>query len=290
MMRVKAAILIMLSLFFSEISAQMPEWKIFRDREGNRYYLDQAGKIIITEKLKLDLTPVSSLGIDYHLNRGLELLRDHHPAEGLAVLKAIESLTDENARITDAQKKASAAINRMKKREGERFDRIDSRASIFLIKENEKYSLINDRMRYSFKSESMIHLLRRKDRTSSGFVYSGLQFGIKGDEKLPPEKFDMLVAVDSEKGPLLWSGVEQAEDKWRETLGSDIFKRERISSGLGSSIYFYSTAGEPSFYGYEGIYASGKITHIVRIIIPGRNIALKEKALGLIRSFTVVSD
>ena len=95
--------------------AQMPDWKYFRDREGNIYFIDQAGKIRITNVRKYLHKPVSARGIDYYLEYGAELINEHRPIEGLSVLKSICALKSDNNRIYQAQVKATQLIMKLKK-------------------------------------------------------------------------------------------------------------------------------------------------------------------------------
>lgn len=150
--------------FSTFLVAQMPDWKYFRDREGNTYFFDQAGKIRITSMKQYRYRAVSPRGIDYYLEYGTELINEHHPIEGLSVLKSICALKNDNNRIYQAQVKAADLIMKLKKRNGPRFTSMNESASLMIYTVDDGIEIINDQMMYSFKVPGRVDVVRKVDR------------------------------------------------------------------------------------------------------------------------------
>ena len=278
----------------SILLAQMPDWKYFRDREGNRYYFDQGGKIRITGKISYRYKPVTPLGIDYYLNYGLELIKEDHLAEGLTILKSILSMRVKNNRIFSAQAKAADTINKLKKRHGNRFERIDKAAQVLLIKNKNDIDILNDRMFYYIKVPAKVSVIHKKEREKLGYSYSGLLLGLeKVDNKSDDGgkvKYDMLLGIDCESFSIRVKDVQAAEKKWKHNLGYAGLERKEIDKTRNSILYRFKSIKDSKYSGFEGIYINSNIIYCVRIISSGKsfsvNSAIMEK---IISSFKIVS-
>jgi hypothetical protein len=287
-------ILFFLFICLFSLMAQMPDWKYFRDREGNAYFIDQAGKIRITDVKEYRYRPVSSRGIDYYLNYGTTLIQDHRLDEGLSVLKSICALPVDNNRTYQAQVKAMELINTLKRKNGPRFAALNESASLMLFKKDDVTHIINDQMHYSFKAPCTIGVVRKRDRGRAGvdYQYSGVQFGLqKSDVKgAKAGEFDMLMAVDSEKFSVAIKNIDDAADKWKWNTGYDGLTREVVAKDDGRLIYQFRSSGPAIFAGLEGIFLNGNYTHCVRIVSsePGYR-ANREFMRNLLESFKPVS-
>ena len=288
------SILFFLITCIFSLLAQMPDWKYFRDREGNTYFIDQAGKIRITDVKEYRYRPVSSRGIDYYLNYGTTLIQDHRLDEGLSVLKSICALPVDSNRTYQAQVKAMELINTLKRRNGPRFEALNESASLILFKQDDVTHIINDQMYYSFKVPCRIGVIRKRDRARAGvdYRYSGVQFGLQRSDAGGAQagEFDMLMAVDSEKFSVAIKNIGDAADKWKWNIGYDGLTREVVTQDGGRLIYQFRSGGPVIFAGLEGIYLNGNYTHCVRIVSsePGYR-SNREFMLSLMESFKPVS-
>jgi len=288
------SILFFLFICLLPLMAQMPDWKFFRDREGNTYFIDQAGKIRITDVKEYRYRPVSSIGIDYYLNYGTTLIQDHRLDEGLSVLKSICALPVDNNRTYQAQMKAMEQINALKRRNGPRFDALNESASLMLFKKDEVTHIINDQMYYSFSVPCRIGVIRKQDRSRAGvdYRYSGVQFGLQRSDAKSAQagEYDMLMAVDSEKFSVAIKNVDDAADKWKWNIGYDGLTREVVAKDGGRILYRFRSGGPALFAGLEGIFLNGNFTHCVRVVsseaVYGEN---REFIRALMESFRPVS-
>jgi hypothetical protein len=272
----------------------MPDWKFFRDREGNGYYYDRALKIRITDVNPFDYTPASSRGTDYYLHKGIEFVKAGRYVEGLFYLKSLKLLPMDNLRVEKNARDASKWINYLQKKHGTRYERYDMESTILLTFSDDKYSIINEKLRYKI-------VIKKKPRiVKASWKLNGAGYGFKfgfnlendvirkvnpagGDpEKDNPEQDDFEKAVSdnesTDRGYDCIVGVEtrilrgktgsvgEAEDSWRNEFGRDNFKREELLREDDRVVYTYTYSDGVPFSGIEGIYINGKIIHIVRVL------------------------
>lgn len=260
-------ILLAFSLF---LMGQMPDWKYFRDREGNTYFIDQAGKIRLTSVKKYRYKAVSPRGIDYYLAYGTELIREHRPVEGLSVLKSIRALPNDNNRVYRAQVKAAELIMELKKRNGNRFDSMNESASLMFFQADGGIEIINDLMRYSFRAPGPFEVIRKVDRAGLDYRYAGILLGmlpaVAGDSRGVGAAYEMLVAVDTEKFAVPFKNISEAVEKWKGNIGYEGLTREVLAQDGTRFICKFRNGGEPRYAGIEGIFLNGIYSHYVRII------------------------
>ncbi len=283
-----------LPLFSSSIflSAQMPDWKFFRDREGNGYYYDKANKIRITDENPFLYTPVSIRGIDYFLYKGIELIKDGKYTEGLYYLKSIKTLPMENLRVENNAKDASKWINHLQKKHGVRYERFDKDCTILLNFFDDKYSIINEKLRYKIilkKKPRIVKALWKfydqgyglkfgfnleneiADKNNSGNSSTGKSEKENFEEALLENKnsdkgYDCIVGIESRilKGKI--GNVAEAAESWRYEFGKDNFKREEVLRKDDRVIYIYTYSDGVPFTGIEAIFINGRIIHILRVL------------------------
>jgi len=243
----------------------MPDWKFFRDREGNTYYYDRAMKIRITDEKPFNYTPVSIKGNDYFLHKGIDLVKSGRYTEGLFFLKSLKALPMDNPRVENNAEDASKWINYLQKKHGTRYDRFDKESTILITYSGEKYSLINEKLRYKIVLKKQPQIVKAywklRDR---GY---GLKFGFNLDKNNTDEEgFDCITGIETRilKGNI--SNVSEAEESWRYELGKDNFKREEVLRREDRVIYLYTYGDGVPFSGIEGIFINGNIIHLLRIL------------------------
>lgn len=273
--------------------AQMPDWVILRDRDGNRYFADPNGRIYCSGKPEFDYKPVSAEGIDYYLQQGVSLIAGHYKAEGLALLKSILALPAASSRITDAQAKASLHINSLVRKEGTRYERLSRDASLLLYREGKDTTLVNDAMRYSMRIRGSVTVMRRRVREGGkGYVYYGILLGVRFADDTPGSGrepgYDLLVAVDSERFPHGVASAARLEQSWRNNLGWDTFTRTVQERSAEKSIYSFVDAGYPRYSGYEGFFVRDAYGYCVRTISTKQKFdSHREGIAALMRGFRI---
>ncbi|HOD13534.1 MAG TPA: hypothetical protein PK307_11455 [Spirochaetota bacterium] len=259
---------VMVVLASIALTAQMPDWKFFRDREGNTYFIDQGGKIRITDTPERPYRAVSPRGIDYYLNFGITLINDHRVHEGLTVLKSIRALPADNGRIVQAQVKATEVLNSLKRRNGPRFDEQNEAASLMFIETEGGVRAINDRMYYSFTGPAGLSVIRKNNRGRLEYRYEGVLFGARGTAASNGESkaYDFLIAVDSEKFAVRFKDLDQAIEYWQGRAGYGGLERRVREKRDDRIVYSYTNRSAPRYAGLEAVFVNGKITHCVRLI------------------------
>ena len=247
-------------------SAQMPDWQPFRDREGNIFYCDRAGKIFITDNPVYPARTVSSDGVEYYYHLGSECLRSGNYTDGLRILKAVCCLTQSDERIRDFSKKAAGDISGLKRRAGPRFEKYNAEAQPLLYKENGITVLVNESMDYSLRCSDEMDVLRVNRRQDGCRIMFGLTLGITG--KRGDGGYDCLLALESERDGTRWRSLDEVIENARFRHGADNLKRKEESRSAGRVVYSIQFVQEEMFRGYECITYSGGSAHILRIITP----------------------
>ncbi len=250
--------------------AQMPDWKYYRDRAGNSYFIDKNGKVYTPDRPSEIIPPVSSESVEYHLNHGKQIIR-LHPVEGLRILKSILILPEKNMIIRKCRADAGSFINEYKKRHGNRFEQWNSEASVLVAVFDGMTHLYDDELRFSLEAPNQVTVLKNRERQNLHYKYSGLTVGID-IEKEPKEiprsigRFDIFIFIDAESFPTPLNDIDQLEENWRNNIGPDSFFRRKISADKNRIIYEISHQQQPSIAGYEAFCVNGNIGYIVRIV------------------------
>lgn len=258
------AVVLLFILFPAVVNSQMPDWRFFRDREGNSYYYDRTFKIRITDTSGIDFPPVTSSGIDFYFHTGVELINEGRYPEGLFYLKSIRALTDKSSRIRKVQIDAAKWMNYLEKKHGTRYELYDNESSVFITGENDSYCLVNSKLFYKMIIPHRPHLLK-KEWKYYGKGY-GLKFGARVNEQGDYEGFDYIAGVESRilKGPAPSPG--EAHKAWMLELGMDTFKRSEIFRGPDRVLYDIKYPEGTPFSGVEGVYVSGNRIHLARVL------------------------
>jgi hypothetical protein len=236
--------------------AQMPDWTLIVDKDSNRFYIDRNGKIWTSGNPEFDYKPVSIDGLDYYLNHGIELIKNHNKSEGLILLKSIMALPVKNDIVYKAQIAASKQINSLIKVEGTRYKVLNEKASLLLFKVDNFINLMNDNMLYSIKAPVVIKIISTRTRQQLKYKYSGILLGYRFKKETSEDKtgysgFDLLIAIDSERFPLNISSIKNYADDWRKRLGNDTLERSTITKNNTQIINSYKDMYSPYYSGFE---------------------------------------
>jgi len=251
--------------------AQLPGWVLTRDRDGNTYHIDKQGKIWTSGTPEYKHKAVSISGIDYYLNQGLDLIKNHYVTEGLNILNSILAMPADNDRIYKAQSKAAEAVRKLKKREGPRYTRHIENAPLLLYRTGNSLIMENSIAHYRLRTPFDIVILRTSLRKRHEYLYHGVLAGLrfevsdKGSKDMH-DTFDALLSIDSEKFKSTISSVEELTGHWRIILGDDVYERKELFRNRYRVVNRMHNPAHPPFSGYEGYMAKGRQGYIMRII------------------------
>ncbi len=255
-------VLLFLLLLAQAVWAQMPDWKFFRDRDGNSYYYDRTFKIRITDTPEPDYIPVTTSGIDFYFHTGIELINSGKYPEGLFYLKSIRTLGDTNNRVRNVQIDAAKWMGYLERKHGTRYEIYDRESPVTLTGENNRYYLNNTKLFYGLTIQHRPHILKKEWKyNGTGF---GLKFGARIDEKGNYEGFDYVTGIESR---ILKGGspsVDEAHAMWIHELGIDSFSRKEIYRKADRILYEIKYPDGTPFSGIEGIYVSNNRIHLAR--------------------------
>lgn len=163
-----------------------------------------------------------------------------------------------------------------------------------LFKDDDEVKIINEIMRYSFKFKGKFNVLNNRLKYGNNYRYSGLTLGIfqdkEGNLEMDQNKYDFLIAIDSEMFSKKISDINYFEKSCRHRLADHNFKRDSIETGKKYLIYSFRTANAPYFSGYEGIFINNNYGYMMRIIIPSARLGRFDNTMEkIIKEFKTVS-
>ena len=242
----------------------MPDWKFFRDRDGNGYYYDGAFKIRITDDNPFNYTPVTAQGVDYYFNKGVELIKEGKYTEGIFYLKSIKSLPMDTLRVENNAKDSSKWINYLQRKHGTRYERFDKESTILLTYSNDEYTIINEKLRYKIKLKKQPHIIKASWKfNDTGY---GFKFGFNLGDNHEGGAYDCVTGIETRISRSKIDSLSEAEKIWKWELGMDNFVRTELLRTKDRVIYAYTYSDNVPFSGIEGIFINGNMTHLLRLI------------------------
>jgi hypothetical protein len=272
--------------------SQMPDWRFFQDGDGNRYYVDSIGRIRTAGDPEFIYKTITVRGLEYYSSQAEELIRRHHPLEGLLILKTILAMHPDDQRIIDAQGRASKSLNFLKRREGDRYEVLDRNASLLIFESAKKTHVVNDFMFYSITSAGTVKVLRNRWRLKNSYWYNGVTLGVRKQRSDGKDKdeghYDFLVAIDAEKFARPVILIEHLEKQWDERLMFDNVKKREISRTAEQIVSSFTSGGDDGFAGYESFVKNGSCGYLVRIITPASRLEANDEFMrSLVSEFAV---
>jgi hypothetical protein len=266
---------------------QMPGWATITDSDGNRYFIDQNFKIHVSGEIESKNKPVSIDGLEYYVAQGEELIRKHHPAEGLYLLKGVKLLADNDPRAGTAGMKASKRIIELSHREKDRYQIIDHESALVLVRLGDSVHAYNDWMGYQVKVTGDFTLLSRKTAERHNYARDGAGLGIRFPESRD-RNFDAILSVNAELFHYNLSSHTTFEQIWQNKNGNDGFTREVISENESEVFYRFSGGSPARYAGFERFMVRGARGVHVRILVPEERMgALQENIRTVINSFAL---
>ncbi len=276
-------------LFQTAVFAQLPGWRTVYDRDGNRYHIDRSGRIHTAGAHELSTGPVSADGIDFYLAHGLQLVEEHRIGEGLAVLKTILALPQKDDRILKAQTRAAREIERVKKKEGGRYPKLDRLSSLLVYREGEDLTLINASAGYSMKFPCRATIIRHTLKERPHYFHSGILIGLNLDTSASSREktaaYDALIALDAERFKSTLKNAGQLKTHWDNSSGRDSFERKEILSKEDSLVFEYRSMSPGEYWGYEKYCIRDKSGYFMRVIAAhGLTGIQRDKVLKILQS------
>ncbi len=274
-------------------TAQMPDWTLVKDKEGNRLYFDQNGRIWTSGEPEFMYKPVSIECIDYYINQGIELLRGHYIIEGLTLLKSILAMPVYNNRIFDAQKKAKKEVQYLTKKHGQRFVKYSTEASILLYKENQIVALINDYMAYLINVPPELKIIKKKTREANNYFYYGISIGLNLKKNAIVKKngyyrYDLIIAIDCEKFSKRLESINRVLEISKNRLGHDTFIRKLVDKHNDKILYSYRDSKAPHYSGFDGYFLKDDKSYHLRSICSEELFLQNSKKIEkIIKSFKI---
>ncbi|MDA3899373.1 MAG: hypothetical protein PF637_02505 [Spirochaetes bacterium] len=250
MIRFNAILFLLIFYLFyipTSLNAQMPGWLSITDKSNNRYLVTPTGKIITTESPDFTYKPVSFEGIDYYLQQGIILSEKFNKMEGLLLLKSVRLLSSVDERVSVEGARASALIDRLRMREGDRFSRLNSNASLLMYKYNNRITVYSDYLQYSVTIDNAeISILKRAVRKAEQTGSDSFTAGIRFDTS--KKGYDAILLVSSmEHKYANYKNVTDFQKHLNQRKGADKFERTVITERenyLLSSFEFSSSASK----------------------------------------------
>lgn len=281
------AVLICLCLF---CMGQMPEWSFFKDGDGNSYYIDNAGKIVIPQTPDAEYKSLTVKGLDYYQVLADELIAAHKPADGLRIIKTILAMPADDARVIEASKKATASLQKLKHRQGSRLEEINRNAVPMMFIYDGKLRILQDIMRYSLAADAKYTIAVKQNnwRPRNRYLYHGLLLAVNTEADLQASKYDFVLAVDSEMfASKLWN-IDQLENLWNGRMQWDGLNVRPVSQTRNKTIYSFK--GE-KLGGFQAFVMNGRFGYCLRAAAPIKKLpALQKAMLSLTESFTAVGE
>jgi len=264
----------------------MPDWTFFRDRDGNKYYLDEAFKIVITDEPAFSYPPVTEWGIDYYYNSGLEYVKKGEISRGLYFFKSILALKSRNNRLRKIQINSAEQIKLLSAKHGSRMDEYNKGSTLLIVRDGNKYRIINEKLFYSLLLPHRPIIIRE------GWKYSGkgygLKFGINSSEE-NVKAYDYVVGIETRFLSYTPESINDVEQIWANEVGPDAFSRELFAETGDIRIYKYKYPGDSPFKGYEGIFTGKGAVHLVRIMYHEKmEKGIKESVEDIIKGVIIV--
>jgi hypothetical protein len=295
MLFLKNKIFILIIFLSVLLLSQMPDWKFFQDREGNKYFLDSSGKIFITAIPESTRKTVSADGIDYYINFAEEILSRKKIVDSLLIFKSILALPENNNRLYNARVRAAKNINSLKKNNGDRFEKYNAEASLLLYKTGGRSNILDDSMLYSISSRGKMNLIRFKIRKEKDEIYHGASVGVNFSEKeIANNKYETLIAVDVIKKKYLILSLDEMLENWKIIFGKDDLERSEIFKNDDTLINEFSSAlnvaAAPLYKGFEVQKFNGNFIYFFRIYSSGVKFdKLKDSMRDTALSFKIVT-
>lgn len=255
-------VLLVAFLFFVHLVAyaQMPDWAMMIDKEGNKYYFDKNGKIY-TDDAASAYTPVSKDGLEYYTSKVKTLWIVGHRTQSLVIAKSILALKESSMNVVKAKKDMSAFMRDMQMKHGKRFVDISRDAWLYLTREENIMYVFNDKVPYIVALQGNAEVIAAKSidhlQYSSTMMRAGLRFS-------QTSGYDAIMTVVAESFADTIESINVLQQHWKN-IAFDTFDRELLQQNDSMVLYSFVTRDNLGLKGIELLLAKENRGYCLRI-------------------------
>lgn len=281
MMKHFVPIIFLICLHIS-IYAQMPDWAMMKDKEGNTYYFDKSGKIY-TDDVESAYKPVSRDGLEYYTAKVKSLWKAGHRTQSLVIAKSILALKESSMNVVKAKKDINAFMRDMQMKHGKRFVDISREAWLYLTKEDTTMYVFNDKVPYIVALQGNAEIIAAKSVDSLQYSSTVMRAGIRFSDT---SGYDAIMTIVAESFAGTIESIRVLEQHWR-TVAFDTFDRELLKYSDSMALYSFVTRDNVELKGMELLLAKENRGYCVRIFTTKERYDLyKDTMLTIINSFS----
>jgi hypothetical protein len=277
-------VLLLLLLFIIPLDmyAQMPNWAMMIDKEGNKYYFDKNGKIY-TDDTESTLKPVSRDGLEYYTAKVKSLWKAGNRTQSLVIAKSILALKESSMHVIKAKKDINAFMHDMQTKHGTRFFDISSNAWLYLTKEDTTMYVFNDKVPYIVTLQGNAEIIAAKSVDSLQYASTVMRAGLRFYDT---SGYDAIMTIVAESFAGTIESIRVLEQHWR-TVAFDTFDRELLKYSDNMALYTFVTRDTVELKGMELLLAKENRGYCVRIFTTKERYELyKDIMLTIINSFS----
>ncbi|MEW6527558.1 MAG: hypothetical protein AB1444_12965 [Spirochaetota bacterium] len=262
--------------------AQMPNWAMMIDKEGNKYYFDRNGKIY-TDDTITTLKPVSRDGLEYYTAKVKSLWKAGKRTQSLVIAKSILSLKESSMNVIKAKKDINAFMRDMQMKQGKRFVDISRDAWLYLTKEDTTMYVFNDKVPYIVTLQGNAEIIAAKSVDSLQYASTVMRAGLRFSDV---SGYDAIMTIVAESFAGTIESIRVLEQHWR-TVAFDTFDRELLKYSDSMALYTFVTRDTVELKGMELLLAKENRGYCVRIFTTKERYDLyKDIMLSIINSFS----
>jgi|YNPMSStandDraft_1061717.scaffolds.fasta_scaffold14544_1 hypothetical protein len=274
-------IILFLCIYVSAF-AQMPDWAMMIDKEGNKYFFDKNGKIY-TDDVESEYKPVSRDALEYYTSKAKSLWKAGNRKQSLVIAKSILALKESSMNVIKAKKDMSAFMRNMQIKHGTRFVDISRDAWLYLTREDTTMYVYNDKVPYIVTLQGNAEIIAAKSVDSLQYSSTMMRAGIRFSQA---SGYDAIMTIVAESFADTIASISVLQQHWR-TIAFDTFQRELLKYSDNMALYSFVTRDNLELKGMELLLAKENRGYCVRIFTTKDRYELyKDSIAAIINSFS----
>jgi len=262
--------------------AQMPDWAMMIDKEGNKYFFDKNGKIY-TDDVESEYKPVSRDALEYYTSKAKSLWKAGSRKQSLVIAKSILALKESSMNVVKAKKDMSAFMRDMQMKHGTRFVDITRDAWLYLTREDTTMYVYNDKVPYIVTLQGNAEIIAAKSVDSLQYSSTMMRAGIRFSQA---SGYDAIMTIVAESFADTIESISVLQQHWR-TIAFDTFQRELLKYSDNMALYSFVTRDNLELKGMELLLAKENRGYCVRIFTTKDRYDLyKDSIAAIINSFS----